>query len=33
MQDLDAPFIGRFLTHLEKERGNTEMDPEINTSG
>ena len=22
-QDLDAPFIGRFLTHLEKSRGNT----------
>jgi integrase/recombinase XerD len=23
MEDLDAPFIGRFLTHLEKDRGNT----------
>lgn len=22
-QDLDAPFIGRFLNHLEKDRGNT----------
>jgi len=22
MEDLDAPFIGRFLDHLEKERGN-----------
>src|ERR1044071_3203519 len=22
-QDLDAPFIGRFLNHLEKGRGNT----------
>jgi site-specific recombinase XerD len=21
--DLDAPFIGRFLNHVEKERGNT----------
>jgi integrase/recombinase XerD len=23
LEDLDAPFIGRFLTHLEKDRGNT----------
>jgi integrase/recombinase XerD len=23
LQDLDAPFIGLFLTHLEKDRGNT----------
>jgi site-specific recombinase XerD len=23
IQDLDAPFIGRFLDHLEKERGNS----------
>jgi integrase/recombinase XerD len=23
VEDLDAPFIGRFLTHLEKDRGNT----------
>ena len=23
MEDLDAPFIGRFLAHLEKDRGNT----------
>jgi site-specific recombinase XerD len=23
LEDLDAPFIGRFLDHLEKDRGNT----------
>jgi len=23
VQDLDAPFVGLFLTHLEKDRGNT----------
>jgi site-specific recombinase XerD len=23
VEDLDTPFIGRFLTHLEKDRGNT----------
>jgi site-specific recombinase XerD len=23
VENLDAPFIGRFLTHLEKDRGNT----------
>jgi integrase/recombinase XerD len=23
VEDLDAPFIGRFLNHLEKDHGNT----------